>query len=319
MSKSNKKTSIDYLFEDPPIQNQQFALVSIVGPHMNQKCDVWGLKVRGTAENLDKAKALSKKILQVDNHYDIYTVEVGKFFPLAVEPTQISNIEYQNEQLNQLMKSYLQNKESASDFWHQRKNEMVQDAIKEGKSSEFSNQPEHPISVLHRINNYETQLKEMQDNISELQEELQSSREKFDTYTQEERDQAYKHIQQENLVSNGESQLPTIQEIGNEETIEEQILNDPAIIENETIENETKDETSLNEIINKINKLEIEIQELVSLQNTLTPSDVSYKKIQENLFNSENELKTLKDQLNNKDLVNNYINENYPNPQSYNF
>lgn len=42
--------TIDYLFEDPPITGQTYALVSIVGPHMPQKCDVWGLKIRGVCK-----------------------------------------------------------------------------------------------------------------------------------------------------------------------------------------------------------------------------------------------------------------------------
>ena len=52
---STEKT-IDYLFEDPEIQNQKFALISIVGPNMKQKCDVWGLKIRGVSDTLEKAK-----------------------------------------------------------------------------------------------------------------------------------------------------------------------------------------------------------------------------------------------------------------------
>ena len=108
---SNKNKSIDYLFEDPEIPSQKYALVSIVGPHMPQKCDVWGLKIRGTTDSVDKAKTLCKRLLRLDNNYDIYTVEVGKFFPLAVEPNEISDIEYQNDQLNTLVKSYLENKE----------------------------------------------------------------------------------------------------------------------------------------------------------------------------------------------------------------
>ena len=78
MSKGKGKI-IDYLFEDPEITNQKYALVSIVGPHMPQKCDVWGLKVRGTAESLESAKALCKRLLRIDNNYDIYTVEVVNF------------------------------------------------------------------------------------------------------------------------------------------------------------------------------------------------------------------------------------------------
>lgn len=233
MTTSNNKTTIDYLFEDPPISNQQYALVSIVGPHMNQKCDVWGLKVRGTAESLDKAKALSQRILQIDNNYDIYTVEVGKFFPLAIEPTEINNVEYQNEQLNNLMKSYLQNKETASDFWHKRKNEMIQEAIKEGQSpEEMANKPEHPIAVLQRIQHYEYTLNEMQQNITSLKEQLELSKNKFASYTEDERNLAHQKILEENKNTN---KLETIKET--EETNEvsvqdltEQLLNNPTII-----------------------------------------------------------------------------------------
>jgi len=317
MPNSNKKTSIDYLFEDPPIHNQQYALVSIVGPHMNQKCDVWGLKVRGTAESLDRAKALSQKILQVDNHYDIYTVEVGKFFPLTVEPTQINNIEYQNEQLNQLMKSYLENKETASDFWHKRKNEMIQEAIKEGQSQELANKPEHPVAVLQRINNYEETLKEMQENISELEEKLKESKDKFYNYTEEERTLAYKEIEKDN--NDNLNKLPTIQEIDeNAETIEDirkQILDDNSV--QDTVQDDNIE--SVNDIINKINNLEIEISEMISLKNTISSSSLSYKRIEETILTSQKELQMLKDKLNNKDLVNDYINENYQDPKDYNF
>ena len=50
---STEKT-IDYLFEDPPLATQKFALVSIVGPNMPQKCDIWGLKIRGVAGTIDE-------------------------------------------------------------------------------------------------------------------------------------------------------------------------------------------------------------------------------------------------------------------------
>ena len=87
------KKVIDYLIEDPIIPLQKYALVSIIGPKMPQKCDVWGLKIRGFAESELKARELSKKLMRMDNTCDVYTVEVGKFFPLDVEPTDtIENV-----------------------------------------------------------------------------------------------------------------------------------------------------------------------------------------------------------------------------------
>ena len=97
MTLQKKEKTLDYLFEDPPLQSQKFALVTIVGPNMPQKCDVWGVKVRGVAGSIEEAKRLSQKILRIDNNYDIYTVDIGKFFPLVVNPLEINNVEYQNE------------------------------------------------------------------------------------------------------------------------------------------------------------------------------------------------------------------------------
>jgi phosphoribosylformylglycinamidine (FGAM) synthase PurS component len=119
MSKDKGKV-IDYLSEDPEISGQKFALVSIVGPHMPQKCDVWGLKVRGVADSVAEAKQMTKRLMKFDNMYDIYTVSVGKFFPLNVEPYDVKDVEHNDEKLNELMKSYLKNREDANEHYHQR-------------------------------------------------------------------------------------------------------------------------------------------------------------------------------------------------------
>ena len=295
--------SIDYLFEDPPISNQQYALVSIVGPNMKQKCDVWGLKIRGTAENLDRARSLSQKILKIDNNYDIYTVEVGKFFPLQVEPHDIGNVEYQNEQLNLLVKNYLQNKETASDFWHQRKNEMIQEAIREGKSqNELVTKPEHPIAVLQRIQNQEKTIKEMQDNLLELQSNLQLSQEKFSNYTEEERKIAY-------------STSNPVENVVDEVSVDDTNVNVNVDL-NSNIQDVSESHDEVTDIIDKIQLLESELNDTIefknSIEETSAPSS-AYEKIVNTISDLENEVKTLKEKLNDKELVNNYINESYQN------
>ncbi len=187
---SNK---IDYLHEDPEIPSQRFALVTIVGPHMPQKCDTWGLKVRGAYSDIEKAKEMSQKLIKIDNNYDIFIVEVGKFFPLTIEPHEIPDIEYQNDQLNELIKGYLKNKEVANEHWYERKNEMVEDAIKYGKT-ERGNEREHPIALLQKMINYERSIEEFKKNASDLETELQKINETFSTFTEEERDEAIKEF-----------------------------------------------------------------------------------------------------------------------------
>jgi chromosome segregation ATPase len=310
MSKGKGK-SIDYLFEDPEIPTQKYALVSIVGPHMPQKCDVWGLKVRGTAESIDQAKNLCKRLLRIDNHYDIYTVEVGKFFPLNVEPLQVSNVEYQNDQLNTLIKSYLENRENANEHWHQRKNELIQDAIKEGKNQEeFANKPEHPISVLHRITNYEQAIAETEKSLESLRSDLQSARTKFETYTDEEKEIALKEfktaLENNEPVNKSETKQFSVEEIRQE--LEEEMKN---ITETNTQEQDLKD------ILFKIKSYESELEELEAFKTSLSESSapIVYKRTIDNIQSIKDKIDQLKSKLNNKDLVNNYINENYPNSQ----
>lgn len=183
---------IDFLFEDPLIPGQVYALVSIVGPNLNQKCNVYGLKVRGVADTIEKAKAMTQRLMKIDNNYDIYTVEVGKFFPLDVDPHDVGEVEYENQQLNNLIKSYLENKELANDQWHARKNEMIKEAIKEGQSKDKA--PEHPVSVLQRVKTLEQSINDHKNTIDIMQQDLILAREALSKYSDQEVSDAYNII-----------------------------------------------------------------------------------------------------------------------------
>lgn len=295
---------IDYLFEDPELPNQKFALISIVGPHMKQKCDVWGLKIRGVADSIDTAKNLCKRLLRIDNNYDIYTVEVGKFFPLTVDPLQVQDVEYQNEQLNTLVKSYLENRQNADELWHKRKSEMIEEAVREGKNQEeIANKQEHPISVLHRIQNYKDAIEETNKTLDKLHQDLQAAQHKFDNYSQEEKDEAFKQMQNIKKEEELKNQSFSVEEIRKEleQEIEEQI----------------DSENVLENTIKKIKSLEEELSELSSLKQTLSSqsSPKVYERVQKSISDIENEINELKKKLTDKNLVNDYINENYPNPK----
>lgn len=323
MTLQKKEKLLDYLFEDPPLQTQKFALVSIVGPNMPQKCDVWGLKIRGVAGSIEEAKKLSQKILRIDNNYDIYTVDIGKFFPLVVNPLEINNVEYQNEQLNTLIKNYLENRETANDFWHKRKSEMIQEAIKEGKNQEeLSNRPEHPIAVLQRIQNYETTILEIQENLESFKRDLQLSKDKFESYSEEDRKIAQNELK--NAIDNNLESL-TVENKQTEISVEEvrsQLLNDFNLELNRSDSNTQVDNTqddNINLVLDKIKNLEKELQEMISFKNSIIQSSApsAYKRVEQNIKEIEDELSNLKTQLNNKELVNYYINENYENPQIF--
>jgi hypothetical protein len=285
--------TIDYLFEDPEIPNQKFALISIVGPHMKQKCDVWGLKIRGVSDTLEKAKTQCQKLLRIDNDYDIYTVEVGKFFPLAVEPNQISDIEYENKQLNTLVKGYLENKESANELWHKRKAEMIQNAIKEGQNQEeFSNKPEHPIAVLYRIRDHEQTISELEGQLKTVNDRLEKAKDKFSSYTDAEKSDALSKIENEDLKSKNKTEIK-VDELRVDESI------------------------NVESIIEKLKKNEIELEEMTSFQASIseTSAPSAYTRISQNIADLQKEITSLKNILNDKTLINQYINNNYKDSQ----
>jgi DNA repair exonuclease SbcCD ATPase subunit len=240
---------IDYLYEDPEVPGQKYGLISIVGPNMPQKCDVWGLKIRGVTDSMDKAKKMTQKLMKIDQDYDIYTVEIGKFFPLVVNPLEVSDVEYQNTQLNDLIKGYLESKELANEQWEQRKNEMVKQAILDGKNP--VEKPEHPVAVWQR-------LQSLKEQVESLKEQLEKTEEKFAGYSQEEQDEAKNSNQIEHslqklkAIDEESKKLEELkskeQELSNIEEINKQLsdLN----VSKQSLVKELQDNNKINEYIN---------------------------------------------------------------------
>lgn len=299
-----KSKQIDFLFEDPEVPTQRYALVTIVGPHMNQKCDVWGMKVRGVTDTIEKARQMTSKLMKIDNNYDIYTVEVGKFFPLAVEPHAVGQVEYQNEQLNALMKTYLENRELANDHWHQRKNELIKEAIKEGKEQErLSQKPEHPVAVLQRIKTFEEKLANLKEMVDDVTADLQAAKDKFTAYTDEEKELASKELTGAISSNMTPGQEASIEEI-RKELLEELTLSSNAM------PNESSD---ISHVLTELQEHEKELNELQMLLESLSEesSPILYKKTKDNIVKMEEHIEDLKQRLHDKNAVNNFINSNY--------
>ena len=280
MSSNNK--IIDYLTEDPEIPGQRYGLITIVGPHMPQKCDVWGLKIRGITDSLDRAKALCKKIMQSDPDYDIYTVEMGKFFPLNVEPYEVSDVEYQNDQLNLLMKNYLENRELANQEYQQRKNEMMKAAVSENRNQDTDNK-QHPVAVLQQVHSHKERLSKLQEEMDMLKEKLQQSTSEFDQYTTEEKATAQEELKKvlgEDVLTNTNTTTTT---------------------------NTTSESSSLEERLSALRLLDAEIESVKSKLNEHSSDGDLQEKL--SLLNEKRAQDVAL--LPNKDEVNSYINSNY--------
>ena len=192
---------IDYLFEDPPVSGQTFGLVSIVGPNLKQKCNIYGIKIRGVADSLDRAKNMSQKLTKIDPDFDIYTVEIGKFFPLDVDPMNVSTVEYQNNQLNELVKNYLENRENANIEYERRKNDMIKQAITEGKSKQNSD-TEHPVAILNRIEELNEKMKAAKQQLEDVSSALTYNKGEYDKFTVDIKEKAEEEFNQLKIEAN---------------------------------------------------------------------------------------------------------------------
>lgn len=297
---------IDVLSEDLPITGQVYALISIVGPNLKQKCNMYGIKIRGVADTIEKAKQMTKRIMKVDNDYDIYTVEVGKFFPLNVDPMEVSDIEYENEQLNSLVKNYLENRQQANEHYHQRKAALMKKAIQEGQKegqAELANKKEHPISVLQRKQIYQDKLKELKDEMETLEKDLELTSNKYDSYTNEERQLANDEFA--NAIKN---EIEPAKESVTDRSIDD-------------IKNEITNELNTENIEHTLSKLKLVENDIQELNETLS---IMHKESSPNMFDKlTTKLNTLiisrdslKEILNDKNLINNYINNSYTGPSS---
>jgi uncharacterized phage infection (PIP) family protein YhgE len=311
MSK-DKSTRVDYLSEDPEISGQKYALVSIVGPHLPQKCDVYGLKVRGVADSVAEAKQMTKRLMKFDNMYDIYTVSVGKFFPLNVEPYDVKEVEHNDEKLNELMKSYLKNREDANEHYHHRKQEMMEKAIKEGtkeRQAELANQPEHPIAVLQRKQTFEEKAAELREQLMSLEKDIELTVEKYSGYTEEERVAAEEEVrkalekQQKVIEPSHEDSFSNIKdEIANElkEEIEQQ-------------QQQQQQEHPLKSVLEQLNVIETDIKEvyddLSEINKVNSPN--AFERLSNKLNTLEAKREELKSKLNDKKLVNEYVNKGF--------
>jgi hypothetical protein len=79
-----------------------------------------GVKVRGVYGNTKEAELKAKKLQTKDKYHNIFMGEVGKWTPWDPSPNEVKDQEYNNEQLNTLMKKYKENEDSREKFFEER-------------------------------------------------------------------------------------------------------------------------------------------------------------------------------------------------------
>jgi hypothetical protein len=121
---------IDYLKPDEKrFPGQNYALISVVSPDSNQKTKTCGVKIKGVFETVEIAQMEAKKLMQLDQTFDIYLVEMGKWLPVPPNKDMIESQEYQDNFLNELIQGHVKNSELGKQMFEERKNELSQGKI----------------------------------------------------------------------------------------------------------------------------------------------------------------------------------------------
>jgi len=93
-----------------------------------------GVKLRGNYGTQEEATARAKKLQRNDPVHNIYVAQVGKWLAWDPNPHDVSEHEYAEDQLNDLMKSYKENEEARDQFFA--KNPDAKNAARKGARGE---------------------------------------------------------------------------------------------------------------------------------------------------------------------------------------
>jgi len=180
-------SKVDYLSEDSILPaDQKFVCISFLKPSKEDNTTLSGIKVRGAFDTYDNACAHAKKLQDIDPYHHVFVGEMGKWLPHDPDPDSkyVKDFVYANEQLNGMMKSYMENQEKAKLFHEQRKNELVRKnllenmTLQEGTLDEmktkYKEDPEENKSLEESIKSIEDRIQKMEAKKKELDNQLEN-------------------------------------------------------------------------------------------------------------------------------------------------
>lgn len=111
------------------IPKQNYALVTFVGPTLNQKTHdrTNGMKIWGAFNTLEQAQNHAQYINStVENkEFDIYVVEMYEFLLVPPDPSKIDDTEYSDKKLNEIIKKYKAQQYKQKEVFDLRKHKLM--------------------------------------------------------------------------------------------------------------------------------------------------------------------------------------------------
>jgi hypothetical protein len=181
------------------VPGQLYACLSVVGPEAPQKCDKFGIKIRGCFQTRDEAASHAKRLQKDDSTFDIYVVDMYKWLLIPPDNAKIDDVHYNDNKLEEIMTGYRENQRQAAKMFEERKRDMMtvkeegdMPYIKPGdENSKYYSKPDeapisHPADVLERLQkekpdaDIEDLVKEADEIVAQEVKERQSQREAED-------------------------------------------------------------------------------------------------------------------------------------------
>lgn len=155
MTETSNTKYVDHLDEDDRIcfpdakdkknrvdsDYQNFYCVSFLSPEGIKNCSLRGLKIRGVFGTRQEADARAKELQEADPNFHVFVGEVGKWCPWDPDPNSITDQQYQEKELNELMKGYKDNLEKSKKMQKERKDDMLKQAAE--KENQKHPDPHH--------------------------------------------------------------------------------------------------------------------------------------------------------------------------------
>jgi len=106
--------------------------------------NVFAFKVRGCFKTYEDASKHAKTIQSIDEYHNVYVAECSKWCPFMIDDDDklVESSEYANEELNNMMKKYMENQEKSKIFHEYRKNDLIKKNIEENLELKKKNHTE---------------------------------------------------------------------------------------------------------------------------------------------------------------------------------
>lgn len=116
-----------YLDEDQlKVPGCAFVLLSFVSPESNQKCDKFGLKVRGAFATREEAEAHVERLMRIDPNFDVFVADCYKWLLCPPKAEEVQDEVYIDKFLNRLIQTHKEEQMKAREAFEEHKREMIE-------------------------------------------------------------------------------------------------------------------------------------------------------------------------------------------------